>query len=59
MNRFFSSNPGFRSRIAHHVDFPDYSPDEVRAIAELMLREQNYTSAPRPRRRSGTTLKGG
>jgi hypothetical protein len=55
MNRFFSSNPGFRSRIAHHVDFPDYSPDELRAIAALMLREQNY----RFRRRSGTTSKGG
>jgi probable Rubsico expression protein CbbX len=46
MNRFFSSNPGFRSRIAHHVDFPDYRPDELRAMAELMLREQNYRFSP-------------
>ena len=46
MNRFFSSNPGFRSRIAHHVDFPDYSPDELAAIAKLMLTEQNYRFSP-------------
>jgi probable Rubsico expression protein CbbX len=42
MDKFFSSNPGMRSRIAHHVDFPDYSPDELLAIAKLMLAQQNY-----------------
>jgi probable Rubsico expression protein CbbX len=42
MERFFQSNPGFRSRIAHHVDFPDYTDAELLAIAELMLAEQNY-----------------
>jgi probable Rubsico expression protein CbbX len=42
MERFFQSNPGFRSRIAHHIDFPDYSEAELLAIAELMLVEQNY-----------------
>ncbi|MHB1566920.1 MAG: CbbX protein [Acidiferrobacter sp.] len=42
MDRFFSSNPGMRSRIAHHVDFPDYRTDELMAIAQLMLAEQNY-----------------
>lgn len=42
MDRFFQSNPGFRSRIAHHIDFPDYSDGELLEIAELMLREQNY-----------------
>src|SRR5579871_2549882 len=42
MERFFGSNPGFRSRIAHHVDFPDYDEAELLAIAELMLAEQNY-----------------
>ena len=26
MDKFFQSNPGMRSRIAHHIDFPDYSP---------------------------------
>jgi len=42
MDQFFHSNPGMRSRIAHHVDFPDYSSDELLAIAQLMLAEQNY-----------------
>jgi probable Rubsico expression protein CbbX len=42
MEKFFTSNPGFRSRIAHHIDFPDYSDDELLAIAELMLRDMNY-----------------
>lgn len=42
MDRFFQSNPGFRSRIAHHVDFPDYGDDELLRIADLMLAGQNY-----------------
>ena len=42
MDKFFASNPGFRSRIAHHIDFPDYAGDELLAIAELMLRDMNY-----------------
>src|SRR5512137_2969369 len=42
MESFFASNPGFRSRIAHHIDFPDYSEDELLFIAELMLRERGY-----------------
>jgi probable Rubsico expression protein CbbX len=42
MDRFFGSNPGMRSRIAHHVDFPDYDADELMRIAELMLAAQNY-----------------
>ncbi len=42
MDKFFHSNPGMRSRIAHHIDFPDYSADELIAIAKLMLAEQNY-----------------
>jgi probable Rubsico expression protein CbbX len=42
MDKFFRSNPGMRSRIAHHIDFPDYSPDELVAIARLMLAAQNY-----------------
>ncbi|MGP0061246.1 MAG: CbbX protein [Beijerinckiaceae bacterium] len=42
MDRFFRSNPGFRSRIAHHIDFPDYSDDELMAIAEMMLKGMNY-----------------
>jgi probable Rubsico expression protein CbbX len=42
METFFASNPGFRSRIAHHIDFPDYADDELVQIAELMLEKQNY-----------------
>ncbi len=42
MDRFFHSNPGMRSRIAHHIDFPDYSAEELLAIAKLMLATQNY-----------------
>jgi probable Rubsico expression protein CbbX len=43
MDTFFQSNPGFHSRIAHHINFPDYTPDELMAIAELMVREQMYS----------------
>ena len=46
MDRFFASNPGFRSRIAHHIDFPDYAPEELMAIAELMLAGQSYRFSP-------------
>ena len=42
METFFASNPGMSSRIAHHLDFPDYSLGELVAIGELMLREQRY-----------------
>ncbi len=42
MNTFFQSNPGVRSRVAHHLDFPDYSHGELLAIANLMLGERNY-----------------
>jgi hypothetical protein len=45
MDRFFQSNQGIRSRIAHHLDFPDYTADELLAIAELMLAQQNYRSS--------------
>jgi hypothetical protein len=46
MDKFFASNPGFRSRIAHHIDFPDYADDELFAIAERMLRDMNYKFSP-------------
>jgi probable Rubsico expression protein CbbX len=42
MTSFFASNPGFRSRIAHHIEFPDYSEAELLFIAELMLQERGY-----------------
>ena len=46
MDKFFHSNPGMRSRIAHHIDFPDYSADELLVIAKLMLAAQNYRFSP-------------
>jgi probable Rubsico expression protein CbbX len=46
MDKFYASNPGFRSRIAHHIDFPDYSDGELLAIAELMLHDINYKLTP-------------
>ncbi|APX90966.1 CbbX protein [Brevirhabdus pacifica] len=42
MDRFFASNPGFRSRMAHHIEFPDYSDTELEKIAGVMLSKQNY-----------------
>jgi probable Rubsico expression protein CbbX len=42
MDTFFASNPGMSSRIAHHVDFPDYSATELLQIAGLMLDRLNY-----------------
>ena len=42
MDRFFSTNPGFRSRVAHHIDFPDYEDAELLSIGESILSKQNY-----------------
>ena len=42
MDKFFESNPGFRSRIAHHIEFPDYSNSELLEIAEVMVASMNY-----------------
>src|SRR5690349_13765491 len=42
MDVFFRSNPGFASRIAHHIDFPDYSEPELLEIAKLMARQMHY-----------------
>jgi probable Rubsico expression protein CbbX len=46
MDQFFSSNPGMGSRIAHHIDFPDYDLDALVAIARIMLERQHYTFSP-------------
>lgn len=43
MDKFFTSNPGFRSRIAHHITFPDYEDSELLSIATNMLGAQNYS----------------
>lgn len=42
MQTFFSANPGFRSRIAHHVDFPDYDDGELLRIADLVAEREGY-----------------
>ncbi|MDY7545680.1 CbbX protein [Glaciimonas sp. CA11.2] len=42
MDKFFESNPGMSSRIAHHIDFPDYSTGELSQIADLMLQTMQY-----------------
>jgi probable Rubsico expression protein CbbX len=42
MDSFYESNPGLSSRVANHIDFPDYTPDELLQIGELMLEEQQY-----------------
>jgi len=42
MDTFFRSNPGMNSRVAHHLDFPDYGVDELMQIAHQMLVQQNY-----------------
>jgi probable Rubsico expression protein CbbX len=46
MDKFFTMNPGFRSRIAHHIDFPDYDDGELLSISETMLARQNYAFSP-------------
>jgi probable Rubsico expression protein CbbX len=46
MQGFFRSNPGLSSRIAHHIDFPDYALEELVEISKHMLAEQQYLFAP-------------
>jgi probable Rubsico expression protein CbbX len=45
MDTFFQSNPGMSSRIAHHLDFPDYSHDELLRIADTLVGAMNYRFA--------------
>ena len=42
MDRFFESNPGMSSRIAHHLDFAEYEVDELLAIGQLMTSRSSY-----------------
>ena len=42
MDKFYESNPGLSSRIANHIDFPDYTTPELLQIAKLMLEDQQY-----------------
>ena len=46
MDEFFRSNPGLSSRVAHHIDFPDYDVDELMAIGHLMMEQQGYRFGP-------------
>jgi probable Rubsico expression protein CbbX len=43
MDTFFAANPGMSSRIAHHIDFPDYTLDELDAIGKLMVTAEGYS----------------
>jgi probable Rubsico expression protein CbbX len=45
MDKFYESNPGLASRVANHIDFPDYSTEELLAISKLMLEDQQYPDA--------------
>jgi probable Rubsico expression protein CbbX len=46
MDSFYASNPGLASRVANHIDFPDYEPNELLQIARLILDEQQYRMTP-------------
>ena len=46
MDKFYESNPGLSSRIANHIDFPDYSVEELVKISKLMLEDQQYQLTP-------------
>jgi probable Rubsico expression protein CbbX len=46
MDAFFASNPGMASRVMHHIDFPDYTPEELMEIAQGMLERQDYRLSP-------------
>jgi probable Rubsico expression protein CbbX len=46
MDSFFAANPGMSSRIAHHIDFPDYTLDELQDIGKLMIRAEGYRFSP-------------
>jgi probable Rubsico expression protein CbbX len=46
MDKFYESNPGLSSRIANHIDFPDYSVEELLKIAKIMLDDQQYKLTP-------------
>jgi probable Rubsico expression protein CbbX len=46
MDKFYESNPGLSSRIANHIDFPDYTVEELLQISKLMLEDQQYQLTP-------------
>jgi len=46
MDSFYESNPGLSSRVANHINFPDYTPEELIQIGKLILDEQQYKLTP-------------
>ena len=50
MDEFFNSNLGMQSRVAHHIEFPDFSADELLQIADLMLEQRAYSFSPEAQR---------
>jgi len=56
---FLRQNPGLRSRFALMLHFPDYTPEELLAIADLMLRRRDYQLAPDARAALRQILRGG
>ena len=49
MDEFFGSNPGMQSRVAHHIDFPDFTDEELMQIGDLMLEQRAYRLSPEAR----------
>lgn len=58
MDHFLRTNPGLRSRFPIHMDFPDYSLEELVAIAEQMVRQRQYVLSPGARARLERILAG-
>lgn len=56
MDSFIRSNPGLRSRFPIHIDFPDYSAEELLQISELMVKKRQYRFTPEARELLATTL---
>jgi len=50
MDDFFGSNPGMQSRVAHHIEFPDFTVDELMRVGDLMLEQRAYRFSPEARR---------
>jgi probable Rubsico expression protein CbbX len=57
MDTFFQSNPGLGSRVAHHIDFPDYSVDELGEIADRMVTALGLRLSPLGRQALGEYLR--